>query len=342
MRKTKQLILAVILLITTITQAQKSLFDNISEENQYHVYRMFTESEEGFFTSKTRLDPVKFKKEYLPTGEGYKLTAITDEGTDKGDVFVTSDVSSKGNSCVGYPYESHIHGTYSYVSIDNYVFVLGGLSKDKTSFKTLNVAFIKIERSAKDKAKKKDETKSKKSFFAQIKALKNQAQTASGHFGSEYKELEGKNIRKMITDYLVAMKAKQNGRTATQKKSDKNIANIAVAKKAAKDAVWAEAKRYNDSVKATPEWQELDRRKKLNEANYQGAQKANIVTLRNTSANTIYVANEGSKNRGTKINAGGSAKWNCDQDAFIQVNNTTTNTKVYSKNTGCGNTIIVR
>ena len=146
----------------------------------------------------------------------------------------------------------------------------------------------------------------------------------------------------MITNYLVAMKAKQEGRTAKQKQSDNNVANIEVARKAARDAERAEAKRYNDSVMATPEWKDLERRKKQNEANYQSRQKADFVTLRNTSGSTIYVARSGSKNRGTKISAGGSASWSCGQDAYIQVNGTTTNTKVYSSNSGCGDTISIR
>lgn len=338
----KKTILTITLLVTVLTQAQNSFFDNISEEDQYNVFRMFTESENGFFKSETRKDPVKFKKEYLPTGEGFKITAITDEGVNKGRTFSTSDASSEGYSCVGYPYESLIYGEYSYVSIDNYVFVLGGLSKDQTTFKTLNVAFIKVEASEKDKAKAKKKPKNKNSFFAQMKALKNQAKAAVGNFGPEYKAFETKNIREMITNYLVAMKAKQEGRTAAEKQMDKNVANIEVARKAARDAERAENKRHNDSVKATPEWKELERRKKLNEANYQGAQKANVVTLRNTSGSTIYVARSLSKNRGTKIAAGSTAKWDCDHDAYIQINNNTTNTKVYSKNTGCGNTVTVR
>lgn len=112
--------------------------------------------------------------------------------------------------------------------------------------------------------------------------------------------------------------------------------------KAAKDASYAEAKRYNDSVKGTAKWQEQNRRIKQNEANYKSAQKTSMVTLRNTSGSTIYVARGGSKNRGTKISAGGSVKWNCNQDAFIQVNNRTTNSKVHSKKSGCGTTVTVR
>ncbi|OAD40866.1 hypothetical protein [Polaribacter atrinae] len=150
------------------------------------------------------------------------------------------------------------------------------------------------------------------------------------------------------------MKAKQDGRTAKQKQSDKNVAKLTIDKlakeKAASDASWAEAKRHNDSVKATPEWQELERRKKLNEANYQGAQNASVVTLKNTSGSSIYVGSSSSHNKGVEVPAGGTAKWECKQDAYIQ-NHTynggthrysSTSTKVYSANSGCGNTITIR
>lgn len=346
MNKTKQVILVIIVLMTLGTQAQNSFFSNISEADQYHSYLEMSESDNGFFKAKSRNAVVKFKIDYLPTGEGYKLNATVDEGTDIGKTYFTIDASGKGNSCVGYPYESVVskkNGQLSYISIDNYVFFVEGLSKDKTSFKSLLEVYIKVgAKSEKEKAKKKDKPKKKSSFFAQMKALKNQAKAAAGNFGPEYKEFETKNIRNMITEYLVAMKAKQEGRTAAEKQSDNNVANIEVARKAARDAERAEAKRYNDSVMATPEWKDLERRKKQNEANYQSRQKADFVTLRNTSGNTIYVARGGSKNRGTKISAGGSASWSCGQDAYIQVNGTTTNTKVYSANSGCGDTISIR
>ena len=348
----KKLILAVVLLITTATQAQKSFFENISENDVYNVYIKMSKAGNGTYKAEERGTPVKFKKEYLPTGEGYKFSTILQEGPKKGETDFTVDISNKKLECKGYPYESVISGEdwgyrYYYVSIGDYVFSLKGVPTKYATFKGISSVYIKAGKPEKDGAKKKKKkSKSKNSFFAKMKALKNEALGSVGSFGPEYKEFKNKDMDKIITDYLVAMKAKQDGRTAAQKQSDTNVANLTKNKlakeKAAKDASWAEAKRYNDSVKATPEWKDLERRKRQNEANYQSRQKADFVTLRNTSGSTIYVARGGSKNRGTKISAGGSAKWSCGQDAYIQVNNTTTNTKVYSKNSGCGSTVNIR
>ena len=352
MKQMKQLILAVVLLITTGTQAQNSFFDNISETDVYNVYIKMSKAGNGTYKAEERGTPVKFKKEYLPTGEGYKFSTILQEGPKKGETGSSVDISEKKIECTGYPYESVISEEdwgyrYYYVSIGDYVFSLKGVSTKFATFKDINAVYIKAGKPEKgDAEKKKKKTKKKNSFFSKMKALKNQALGSVGSFGPEYKEFKNKNMDKIITDYLVAMKAKQDGRTAAQKQSDKNVANLTKNKmakeKAARDASYAEAKRYNDSVKATPEWQDLERRKRQNEANYQSRQKADFVTLRNTSGSTIYVARGGSKNRGTKISAGGTANWSCGQDAYIQINNTTTNRKVYSRNSGCGSTVNIR
>ena len=155
---------------------------------------------------------------------------------------------------------------------------------------------------------------------------------------------------------LVAMKAKQGARTAKEKQSDRNVAksrdaiaskakNAKAAEKAKRDAEWAEAKKYNDSVKATPEWQDLQRRKAQNEANYQASKSRNTVTLRNNSGSDIYVGKSGSSNPGTRISAGGTADWDCERSAYIQTINNgaykSTNRKVYNANSGCGKTLNV-
>ncbi|UMB59487.1 hypothetical protein MHL31_10395 [Lutibacter sp. A80] len=343
----KQLILAVVLLITTATQAQKSFFENISEEDTYNLYLKVSKKGDGTYKAEEKGNSVKFKKEYLPTGEGYKFSTILQEGSKKGETEMTVDISDEKIECTGYPYESVISGEdwgyhYYYVSIGDYVFSLDGVSTKFATFKGISAVFIKAGAAPAeaDVEKKEKKTKKKNSFFAKMKALKNEA---LGTFGPEYKEFTNKNLDKIITDYLVAMKAKQDGRTAAQKQSDENVAQLTkdkIAKeKAASDASWAEAKKHNDSVMATPEWQELERRKKLNEANYQGAQKANKVTLRNTGGSTIYVCPQGMDTHEIEISAGGTAKWDCDTDGYLQVNGKATNVKVYSKNTGCGNTI---
>ena len=346
----KKIILAVVLLVTTVLQAQKSFFENISEEDTYNLYTKVSKNGNGTYKAEKRESAVKFKKEYLTTGEGYKFSTIIQEGSKKGETEMTIDLSSKKLTCTGYPYESVISGKdwgvrYYYASIGDYVFALDGVSTKFATFKGINAVYIKAG-AASGKAKVEKKKKKKNSFFAKMRALKNKAAGSIGSFGPEYKEFKNKNLDKIITDYLVAMKAKQDGRTAAQKQSDINVANLAKNKmakeKAARDAEWAEAKRYNDSVKATPEWQDLERRKKLNEANYQAAQKANKVTLRNTSGSTIYVCPQGMNSHEIEISAGGTGKWDCDTDGYLQVNGKATNIKVYSKNTGCGNTITVR
>ena len=76
MKNMKQLILAVVLLITTATQAQNSLFDNISETDVYNVYLKVSKTGNGTYKAEQRGTPVKFKKEYLQTREGYKFSTI--------------------------------------------------------------------------------------------------------------------------------------------------------------------------------------------------------------------------------------------------------------------------
>ncbi len=349
----KRIILAVVLLIAAATQAQNSLFDNISENDVYNLYLKVSKAGNGTYKAEEKGTSVKFKKEYLPTGEGYKFSTILQEGPKKGETEMTIDLSDKKLTCTGYPYESVISGEdwgyhYYYVSIGDYVFSLDGVSTKYATFKGISAVYIKAGAAPDESSAKKEEKKNKKknSFFSKMKELKNQALGSAGVFGPEYKEFKNKNLDKIITDYLVAMKAKQEGRTAAQKQSDTNIANLAKNKmakeKAASDASWAEAQRYNDSVKATPEWQEQDRRIKLNRANYEGAQKANKVTLRNTSGRTIYVCPQGLDSHEIEISAGGTAKWDCDTDGYLQINGKATNTKVYSKNSGCGDTLTVR
>ena len=352
----KKTILAIALLVTTVTIAQNNLFSNISTTDHYQEYKSLTDPDgDGLYDITERGSVVKFKLEHLPTGEGYAISAISDLGRNKGDYINGGNAVGGNYQCVGYPFESYIKSKKSnaaIVAIGNYVFQLKNISQDGASFSGLERVYINV-----GKASNKPQAKPKMSSMQMIKMLTSRGSSKtvkSGiDYGAEHKALQSQNLDKLITNYLVTMKVKQDGRTATQKQADNKIvkakkAAVVVkkddkaAKKAARHASWLEAQKYNDSVKATPEWQEKDRRIKQNEANYQGAQKASMVTLRNTSGSTIYVARSGSRNRGTKIAARSSAKWDCDYDAYIQVNNNTTNTKVYSKNTGCGNTFTVR
>ncbi|MEE9363633.1 MAG: hypothetical protein V3U92_13625 [Cellulophaga sp.] len=356
----KKIMIVAVLLISAITTAQKSLFKNISTTDEYTEYGTVVDTDnDGVYEIGDRQYVMKFKLKTLPTGEGYSITATIDKGDKKGKK-TTIDVVEGNFTCKGYPYESVIRYTSKkdgIVAIGDYIFFLKGVSADGTSYTSIDDVYIK--KGASSEVHNDGKQKKKKlSFKDKLKKLKSGGIVIKANYGSEHKALQSQNLRKLITDYLVAMKAKQDARTAKEKQSDKNISNSRDAivlkekesrnaEKAKRDAEWADAKRYNDSVKATPEWQDLQRRKEQNERNYQGAKSKNTVTLRNNSGRAIYVGTGGSRNPGTKINAGSTASWSCSQDAYLQIITksggsnaySSTSQKVYSKNSGCGNTV---
>ena len=349
----KNIILTILLFVATITVAQNSLFKNISTTDQYTEYYSVRDKDgDGIYEIKERRFIVKFKTDYLATGEGYKIEAIVDEGKSKGFLVKSLDATQKGVDCIGYPYESLLSDSdISYVAIDDYVFLLYGLKDDGVTFKSITKVFIKKDAKAPVETKK---TKKKKKFsfkktFKKLQKMRSGG--IGGNYGDAHKALQKLNLNEMITDYLVAMKAKQDGRTSAEKQQvAKNFKKGKAKVVQAKKDEWAEAKRYNDSVKATPEWKDLQRRKAQNERNYQGAKKKNKVTLRNNSSRDIYVGTSGSRNPGTKIRAGGTALWDCSRDAYLQTITksggsnaySSTSQKVYRANAGCGKTINVR
>ncbi len=343
----KNLLLALLVLVTTGATAQKSLFDNISATNQYDYYSSISVDKDGKYAIKDK-GTATFEVKKLATGEGYyiKASAIKDGKEDY--TIKSASVVENYDRCLGYPFESFTKHKYEkdgFVAIGDYAFYLTDINSEGTAYKSISYVFIKSSESSKTASgETKPEKKQKFSFKDLANAVKDNYTGSSSvpDYGPAHKELSSKNVRQFIEDYLVAMKAKQDGRTSAQKQGD---ARIEKARMDYDNGITA----YNDSTKATPEYQDLQRRIAQNEANYNAAQKANVVTLKNNSGSTIYVGKSGSVNRGTEISAGGTASWDCHYDAYIQRHSmkggtniyTTTSTKVYSKNTGCGNTVNV-
>lgn len=361
MKNMKKLILGVALLISTVTIAQNSLFSNVSTTDQYTGYRSVVDSDnDGVYEIRNRQFVVKFKLKTLTTGEGYSILAIVDKGDNKGKTS-TIDVVEGNYTCKGYPYESLVRNKSKkegIAAIGDYIFFLEGVSDDGTSYTTIDEVYIKEGASGRNNANKPE--KKKVSFKDKMKALKNASTsgTISANYGAEHKALESQNLRKLITDYLVAMKTKQDARTSKEKQSDKNISNAKGAivlkaketkdaEKAKRDAEWAEAKRYNDSIKATPEHQDLERRKRQNEANYQsrngGSQTQGKVTIYNKTGKDIYIYQDGSRN-GTRINVNSSTKVDCSSNYTYKFDSNSggSGSTCYSANSGCGNTVTVK
>lgn len=335
----RKIILTITLLVTAITMAQNNLFDNISTTDQYHRYfSVQDDNDDGLYEIKDRDLIVKFKTKILATGEGYRIEAVIDQGNEKGKVLKKMDALEGYSTCVGYPYESNIRHRPTksgFVAIGDYVFLLYKMSESGVSYGGISRVFIKVDKN-KNETTDTGKKKKKGSFMSKLKALKN-ASSGNVSYGAAHKELQSKNLDKLITDYLVAMKAKQDARTAAEKRGDNNL-------EVAKSKGAEEIKRYNDSIKATPEYKRMKDYQKFTAE----MKKKNDVTLQNNSSKDIYVCFSSScANQGTRIPAGGTAAWNCDSDAYVVLaikrGSTTsyqgTERKVYTENTGCGKTI---
>ncbi|WP_452232301.1 hypothetical protein [Lacinutrix sp. MEBiC02595] len=328
----KKTILAfALLLVATITQAQNSLFTNISTTDQYQEYwTVYDESGDGVYTATDKRFPVSFQTEYLATGEGYKIeVVIEEEGNNKGVVQHRYNAVDNYYLASGYPFESVLKHKYKkdgFVSIGDYVLLLAGISDDNTSFKGIEKIYIKKGTATPSKeAEKVQEPKKKKmSFKEKMKALKSKA----GGISSGNSGIKIKDLRKNITDYLVAMKAKQDARTSAELKGDKNII-------AARDRGDADLKKYNDSIKATPEYKRT--------MAFHKKRAGEKVTIRNETGRIIYVFEKGDDRTfsGTELWDNGSTDKECDGDYSYSFSKKGSGTQCYTANTACGSQVIV-
>ncbi|TCK67342.1 hypothetical protein DFQ05_1116 [Winogradskyella wandonensis] len=124
---------------------------------------------------------------------------------------------------IGFPNTSMLHhGGYNrgFVAIDNYVFFLEGISKDKLDFRQISRAYVLVgTKNASSETKKKKKKKFGK-FLGKLKdATINQGRTNTNAQpeGPEYDALMSHDVREMIKSYLKTMKAKQDTYVLTEK-----------------------------------------------------------------------------------------------------------------------------
>ena len=339
----KQAILSILIVcgIFTVSNAQNNLFSNISTTDQYHRFSSIHDADgDGVYEISDRDLIVKFNTEYIPTGEGYGVEVVIEEGSSKGKTLKRMDALHAYSTCAGYPYESLITDRptkETFVAIDDYVFVLYKVSNDGTSYQGISQVFIKIKEDAEATETKTAPAKGKKkkmSMKDRLKALEELKNKLAVNYGPGHKELQSKNIDKLITDYLVAMKSKQDARTASERKQDNNLE---IAKK--QDA--AEIKAYNDKIKASPEYKKMKaHQKRMEEMDNNNTAKS--VTIENRAGRDIYVYREGFKN-GTLIRNNSSTKLNCSYNYTYKYdsNSSGNGSTCYSANSRCGSSITV-
>ncbi|WP_452218540.1 hypothetical protein [Lacinutrix undariae] len=329
----KIIVSVVLLLVATISQAQNSLFNNISTTEQYQEYWSVYD-ENGEYTATKKRFLVTFQTEYLATGEGYKIEAVIEsEGVNKGNVQHRYDATDNYYLASGYPYESILKHKYlknGFVSMGDYVFLLSGISEDGTSFEGIEKIYIKkgAAKPAKEEEAEKVEAPKKKkmSFKERIMALKTKATGVANSNGG----IKIKDLRKNITAYLVAMKAKQDARTSAELKGDKNIIS-------ARERGDADIKKYNDSIKATPEYKKT--------MAFHKRRDGEQVTINNETGRTIYVYQKGdTKFMTSEVWNHGSTKVECDEDYVYSFSEKGSDAGVscYTANTACGSSVTVK
>lgn len=263
------------------------------------------------------------------------------------------------------------------VAVGDYVFVIHNLNNEMTSFKGISKVFIKkgavplpvAKEEIVEEVVEKKETKEeimaairnastdeermayatklaelvKAAMFdnsAEEQMVKHQAakKAMPSIYGEAHGALQQTDLNKMITDYLVAMKAKQDTRTATQKQKVKNNFEKAKAKSIQdeKDS-WEEAKRYNAEKEKTPEYQRLRA--------HQASMAAGSVTIKNETGRTIYVSEKGDNNfMSREVWDGGSTQVNCDKNYvyFYSDERSDGGVPCYNANAACGKSVTVK
>jgi hypothetical protein len=339
----KNLILGMLLFLATAATAQKSLFENISTTDQYEYYSsVWDEENDGTYAIKDA-GVATFETKTLPTGEGYSIKASAKRKDQDDYRLKYTDAVEQHYTCVGYPYESLIKDKRektAIVAIGEYVFIVRDVSEDGTSFDGIDYVFIKTKESTTtSSSEEKAEPKKKKklSFKDIANAVKDNytGGSSSPSYGAAHKELQSKNLDKLITDYLVTMKAKQDARSSAQKQHDKNVTD-------AKTLYNSDVNAYNDKIKASPEYKKMKEHQKRM-AEMENGTNAQSVTIYNKTTKDIYIYADGNRN-GTRINVNSSTKVDCSSNYTYKFDSNSggSGTAFYGANSSCGGSFTVR
>ena len=333
----KQVYTTVLLLFSLLTiQAQQTLFEALENNGDGATYQGFgglVAKGDGTYNFNTDYLPVKIELERTPTGIpiGFEARFISENKR----AFRETELSDYG-TIDNYVYPMSIkHGftKEGYVVIDDLVFVLSKIydGSDPSMENVTSVYVLKKDRKATTEAPKKK----KGGFFARMKDKIQSARNSSVSSSPTYKYLTSLNLDKKFNDYVAAMKKKQAIPLTAKDKA--KIAAIKKAKKMDAD----EIKRYNDSVKATPEYKRLKEYQAF-VASIDEEKALTIVTIINRTGKDIYVFEEGSRN-GSRVGHANSIKVSCVKNYYYNFNpNSSNKSHCYSANSGCNASITIK
>jgi hypothetical protein len=271
---------------------------------------------------------VTAKIEKLPSGTpvGFSLTKVEDGKRWRG-----SNVVSDYERGIGYPHivTRHKYDKDGYVVIGDYIIELDKISEDGTSFKYISAIFIKLGGEATEKTEEEPKEKKKMSLKEKMKAAKDKIKAATTlSYGPEHKKACDTDLEKLVSDYLKAMKTKQNaGPTAKQKGEMKEI-------EYARKNKDADIKAYNDSIKATPEYKKMKAHQKWMEGN------VNVKVI-NKSGHTYFIGSSAEAFIVREVSAGSSTTMTCTGNLYYYASESkgSKGTLFYNANGACGGSV---
>ena len=252
-------IFMLLLFVVSMTQAQKNLYEALEANGENGTYEGFTgktANGDGTYSFTSGKPAVNVSVTKLPTGQpvGFSGSPVTESYGAIG----MSEISDY-ERVDSYPNvmtikHTHKRGMNGYMVIDDLIFDISYIPNEGLP-KVENISAIYV--LVKDRTEAKEDSGKKKKkkggFLGRMKAKLE----AAGQ-SETFKYIQTVNIDEKFNDYVSAMKAKQATPKTAKDKAD--MAKI----KRTREAGDEEIKRYNDSINATPEYKDLQRRIKQN------------------------------------------------------------------------------
>lgn len=304
----KIFLFSVCTLLAITIQAQQNLFEALESNGDGATYKGFgglVAKGDGTYNFNTDYLPVKIELERTPSGipVGFEARFVTENKR----AFRETELSDYG-SIDNYVYPMSIKHRFTkkgYVVIDDLLFELRKIyDGSDPSMENVTAVYV-LEKERKATTTAVAPKKKKGGFFSKLKAKANASKTNSS---PSYKYITSLNLDKKFNDYVTAMKKKQA--TPLTAKDKAKIADIKKAKKMGEE----EIKRYNDSIRATPEYKRLKEHQALIES-LDKENARNTVTIYNRTGRDIYIFKEGSHNSSRLTNSS-SLKLSCSNNYY--------------------------
>ena len=334
--KNNNIILVLVLLITTsITYAQQSIFEAIEangEDATYIQYGSIYKKDDGSYDVQSKLKTVNLKL--------YRTLGGIPMGVHVIDVATNKRIDHKSEEYKNVLMDNYAAPAFlrdinyydAFLMVDNMMFEIDRL-QDDGSYRGIDAIYV-LEGTA-DTSTKEEKPKKKKGFFNKLKDKVADTYGKDAGRDDNQKMLATIDLENKIATYFAAMKSRQARESSALAKSNK-------------DAIWGfkhnkytKLNRHNDSlIKNDPGY------RKAYQDRLNGGVANGQVSLKNTTGSDVLIISGESNTSKMSLSSGQSKNWNCYSDAYIGRENndgsSTTYTaikKIYSAKSKCEGTV---